>query len=66
MYVSDFDDYISGKVVGKNISALTSLSRVGGASLTTEGFDQLFKQLPRRPRPKWRSGHLRRWGRSGG
>lgn len=45
MYVSNFDDYISGKVVGKNISALTSLSRVGGASLTTEGFDQAIQTI---------------------
>ena len=45
MYVSSFDDYISGKVVGKNISTLTSLSRVGGASLTTEGFDQAIQTI---------------------
>ncbi len=45
MYTGSFNDSISGKVVGKDISSLASLSRVGGASLTTEGFDQAIQAI---------------------
>ena len=44
MYVDSFDSYISSKVVGKSVSSL-SLSRVGGASLTTIGFNNALNTI---------------------
>ena len=44
MYTQSFNSYISGKVVGKNLSDI-SLSRVGGASLTTEAFNQVIASI---------------------
>ena len=44
MYVDSFDGAISSKVVGQSVSNL-SLSRVGGASLTTVGFVQALNTV---------------------
>lgn len=45
MYINSFDQSITGKVVGKAITSLTNLSRVGGASLTTYGFDEAIQTV---------------------
>lgn len=45
-YISDFKSAISGKVVGKKINSL-NLSRVGGASLTTKGFNAALADIMR-------------------
>jgi uncharacterized protein with FMN-binding domain len=44
MYVDSFDSSISSEAVGQKIDGL-SLSRVGGASLTTEAFDEAISQI---------------------
>lgn len=44
-YINSFNQTISGKVVGKALSSVASLSRVGGASLTTEGFDTAIQDI---------------------
>ncbi len=44
MYTDSFDSSISSKAVGQKIDGL-SLSRVGGASLTTEAFDEAISQI---------------------
>jgi hypothetical protein len=44
MYVDSFDSYISSKVVGKSIASL-KLSRIGGASLTTVGFNNALSTI---------------------
>ncbi|HUC90037.1 MAG TPA: hypothetical protein VMR45_04500 [Patescibacteria group bacterium] len=43
-YTSSFSSEISGQVVGKSIDSI-SLSRVGGASLTTQGFDKAINAI---------------------
>lgn len=43
-YIESFDSELSGAVVGQNISSL-SLSRLGGASLTTQAFDQALSNI---------------------
>lgn len=45
MYVDAFDSSINSSVVGKAIDSITSLSRVGGASLTTYGFDDALATI---------------------
>ncbi len=44
MYVDSFDSSISSKAVGQKINGL-SLSRVGGASLTTDAFDEVISSI---------------------
>ena len=44
MYIDSFENSIQSAVVGKSIDGL-SLSRVGGASLTTEAFDQVLATI---------------------
>lgn len=44
-YQSKFMDAITNKVVGMKISDLGSFDRVGGASLTTDAFNQAVVQL---------------------
>ena len=44
-YVEEFESKISGTVVGKKITDVSSLSRVGGASLTTRGFDTAVSSI---------------------
>lgn len=44
MYVDSFDSSISSEAVGQKIDGLI-LSRVGGASLTTEAFDEAISQI---------------------
>lgn len=39
MYTDSFDSQLSSAVVGKSLNGL-SISRIGGASLTTSGFDE--------------------------
>lgn len=43
-YQNSFENQISSKVVGQNINNI-SLSRVGGASETTRGFNQALNQI---------------------
>jgi|JI10StandDraft_1071094.scaffolds.fasta_scaffold366592_2 uncharacterized protein with FMN-binding domain len=45
MYVDSFEREIKSAVVGKSLSSLTSLSRVGGASLTTYAFDDALATI---------------------
>lgn len=45
MYIDSFDSSIQSSVVGKSIGSLTSLSRVGGASLTTYGFEDALATI---------------------
>lgn len=44
MYVNSFDSEISSAVNGEKVSSV-SLSRVGGASLTTDAFDEAISQI---------------------
>lgn len=44
VYLDDFDAAITGQVVGKKINDL-NLSRVGGASLTTDGFNAALSDI---------------------
>ena len=48
MYIDSFDGSIQSSVVGKTIRSLSSLSRVGGASLTTSGFDDAITTIATR------------------
>jgi len=43
-YIDSFNSEIKGVVVGQSLDSL-SLSRVGGASLTTEGFNQALDSI---------------------
>ncbi len=45
MYVDSFDSSINSVVTGKSLEILTSLSRVGGASLTTFGFEDAVASI---------------------
>lgn len=45
MYIDSFDTELQGAVVGQDISSLTSFSRIGGASLTTYGFEQAISSI---------------------
>lgn len=44
MYISDFDSALTSAVVGKPVGSL-SPSRIGGASLTTYGFDKALSEI---------------------
>jgi uncharacterized protein with FMN-binding domain len=43
-YISDFESSVSSAVVGKSLANL-SANRIGGASLTTEGFNEALQQI---------------------
>lgn len=43
-YIDMFDSALTSKVVGQSVSS-TSFSRIGGASLTTEGFDEALASI---------------------
>lgn len=45
MYIDSFESSIQSTVVGKPLDSAQSLSRVGGASLTTYGFDDAIQQI---------------------
>lgn len=45
MYIDAFENAIESAVVGKSLDSLTSLGRVGGASLTTYAFDDAITTI---------------------
>lgn len=44
-YTDSFETYLQPQVIGTKLSSLTSLSQVGGASLTTQAFLNALDQI---------------------
>ena len=44
MYIDSFESSLSSKAVGMSLAS-ASFSRIGGASLTTEGFNSVLDQI---------------------